>query len=138
VGPVVLGSRCADVGGPVGGGRRLPQVISSFDGRGEGYLRARLFAGQPGPEARQPAMQQLRTLEAARAFGLAALVEPLDGRALEIRAVELMPGAYAPGARVELEAAPSGDRPREIFDLSLRLERGDVHVTTLERRRPPP
>src|SRR5690606_9155071 len=138
LGPVVLGALRPDVRGPVGDGLPLPQVISFFHELGDGYLRARLFAGQPGPEAMQTAMQQLRTLEAARAFGLAALVEPLDGRALEIRAVELMPGAYAPGARVELEAAPSGDRPREIFDLSLRLERGDVHVTTLERRRPPP
>lgn len=134
LGPVVLGALRPDVRGPVGDGLPLPQVISFFHELGDGYLRARLFAGQPGPEAMQTAMQQLRTLEAARAFGLAALVEPLDGRALEIRAVELMPGAYAPGARVELEAAPSGDRPREIFDLYLRLEWGDFHVTTLERR----
>jgi Trypsin-like peptidase domain len=114
-------------------GRDLPmgQVIPFFQELGDGYLRARLLGGQDGESAMQSAFERLRTVDAARSFALAALVAPLDGRALEIQRVELLPGAYASGARVELRAPQAAEGGR--FDLYLRLEWGDFYVTALER-----
>lgn len=132
LGPVVLGALRPEVRGAVGEGLPLPQVISFFHELGDAYLRERLFEGQPGAQALHQAMQRLRTIDAARSFGLAAVVGPLDGRTFHIRDVELVPGAYVSGARVALQAEPSAGLPGETFDLYLRLEWGDFHVTALE------
>lgn len=133
---LVLGLSGSDVRRTVGLDLPMGQVISFFHELGDAYLRARILLGQDTEQAMESAMQQLRTLDAARSFALADLVEPLDGRELEIRAVELLPGAYAPGARVELWAAAGAGRPPERLDLYLRLEWGDFYVTSLERTTP--
>lgn len=136
LGALVLGILGSDVQRAVGPDLPMGQVISFFHELGDAYLRARLLLGQDVEEAMESAMQRLRTLDAARSFALADLVEPLDDRELDVRAVELVPGAYAPGARVELWAAAGAGRPAERLDLHLRLEWGDFYVTTVERTTP--
>jgi hypothetical protein len=136
LGALVLGLSGSDIRRAVGRDLPMGQVISFFHELGDGYLRARVLLGQDAQEAMESAIGRLHTLDAARSFALADLVEPLDGRALEVRAVELLPGAYAPAARVELWAPAGVDRPAERLDLHLRLEWGDFYVTTLARASP--
>ena len=81
--------------------------------------------------ALRTALRRLATIDAARSFALAALVSELHGRALDIRAVELLPGAYMPGARVELVVG-SAEAPEQALDLHLRLEWGDWYVASIE------
>jgi len=109
------------------------QVLSFFHELGQAYLRARVFGGEDSEEALRTALQRLRTIDAARSFALAALVTELDGREVVVRSVELLPGAYTPGARVELWAAAEGQAPVPAFDLHLRLEWGDWYVASVER-----
>lgn len=119
-------------------GRDLPmgQVISFFQELGDAYLRARIFLEEDSEAAMKRAMKRLRTIDAARSFALAELVEGLGGRDLTVHAVELRPGAYAPGARVVLRAPATADRPAEALDLHLRMEWGDFYVTEVERADP--
>jgi hypothetical protein len=145
LGSLVLGVATSDVRRSLGRGLPMDQVVSFFHELGDAYLRARVFGGEDGEGAMRSALQRLRTIDAARSFALAALVTELDGRQLTVRTVELVPGAYAPGARVELEAAPGrapaetgpgagtgADGATEALDLHLRLEWGDFYVTSVE------
>jgi Trypsin-like peptidase domain len=138
LGALVFGIASSDVRRVVGRGLSMGQVISFFQELGDAYLRARLLLGQDSTEAMGSAMQRLRTIDAARSFALADLVESLGGRKPQIRAVNLLPGAYAPGARVELEVVDAAGHAAERLDLHLRLEWGDFYVTTLERTTLPP
>jgi S1-C subfamily serine protease len=132
---LVLGMASSNVQRTLGHDLPLGQVISFFHELGDTYLQARLFLGEDTEAALRSALEQLRTIDAARSFALAALITDLDGRDLTVRTVELLPGAYASGARVELEASPgpAAAAGAEIFDLYLRLEWGDFYVTALER-----
>lgn len=110
----------------------VAQVISFFHELGEAYLAARVFGEQTSEGALRAALRRLATIDAARTFALASLVTELDGHSVEIRAVELTPGAYTPGARVELAVA--GEQgPAQVLDLHLRLEWGDWYVASIER-----
>ncbi len=129
LGALVLGMASGRMQAALGGALPMNQVVSFFLELGDGYLRARLFGAQDGETALRSAMQRLHTIDAARSFALAALVAELEDRKLAVVEVELLPGAYAPGARVALED-PDGGAP---LDLYLRLEWGDFYVTTLER-----
>jgi hypothetical protein len=133
LGGLVLGLASSDVRRVVGRGLPMGQVISFFHELGDAYLRARLLLEEDTEAAMTTAMQRLRTIDAARSFALADLVEGIDGRELTVQAVELRPGAYSPGARVELLAAATAERPAEALDLHLRLEWGDFYVTALEQ-----
>jgi hypothetical protein len=129
---LVLGLGSSDVRRVVGRGLPMGQVISFFHELGDTYLQARILLGEDAETAMDTAMQRLRSIDAARSFALAELVDGLDGRDLTVRAVELRPGAYVPGARVELEVQAEPGQPAERLDLHLRLEWGDFYVTTLE------
>ncbi|MCX4239999.1 S1 family peptidase [Paraliomyxa miuraensis] len=130
LGPLVMGVVQLVPQTEVGRQLEASQVVSFFHVLGEGYLLARLFGGQTSEEALGSAMLRLRTIGAAQAFGLAALVGELEGEDARPRAVELLPGAYAPTARVEL-GAPGG-RSVEGLALILRLEWGDWYVASVE------
>lgn len=113
-------------------GLEIGQVISFFHELGQGYLRERVFGEKGSADALRAALERLGTIDASRSFALADLVIELDERNVEVEAVELMPGAYVEGARVELAvASPGGEAER--FDLHLRLEWGDWYVTRVER-----
>lgn len=133
LGGLVLGLASSDVRRVVGRGLPMGQVISFFHELGDAYLRARLLLDEDTEAAMATAMQRLRSIDAARSFALADLVEGIDGRELTVQAVELRPGAYSSGARVELLAAATADHPAEALDLHLRLEWGDFYVTALEQ-----
>lgn len=130
---LLLGIAGSDVRRAVGKDLSMAQVIPFFQELGDGYLRSRVVLGQGSEEAMQAAMQRLRTVDAARSFALAELVEGLGRRELRIHRVEILSGTYGSTARVELEVEAGADRSSERFDLHLRLEWGDFYVATLER-----
>lgn len=135
---LVLGMTSRRLQRVLGGDLPMTQVISFFLELGNAYLRARLFGEEEDTEsAMRSALQRLRTIDAARSFALAALVDALGDRDLTVRAVELMPGAYGQGARVSLDRSAGADHggtaARERFDLYFRLEWGDFYVTSFER-----
>ncbi len=108
------------------------QVVSFFHELGEAYLTARVFGRESSEDSLRAALRGLRTIDAARSFALASLVVQLQGLPTSIESVELLPGAYTPGARVEL--AVDGDDGNETrYHLHLRLEWGDWYVATIER-----
>ncbi len=116
----------------LGGELDVGQVVSFFHELGNAYLRARVYGGETSEGALRSALQRLRTIDAARSFALATLVTELDGRVASVRSVELVPGAYTPGARVELQTSGEG-APAETIDLHLKLEWGDWYVASVER-----
>ena len=124
-----------------------PHVVSFFHELGDAYLQARVFGGETSEDALRSALRRLATIDAARSFALASLVTQLGGRPVEIRSVALTPGAYIPGARVELavadlrasggsqEGSDGGPAAGEqLLDLHLRLEWGDWYVASIDRR----
>lgn len=131
LGPLVMGMAQPSPRAAVAGDLDVPQVVSFFHELGEAYLLARLFGQQTSEQALGTAMQRLRTIDAARAFALAALVGGLEDGEVTTGPVELLPGAYSPGARVELRA--SSGRSVEGMALHLRLEWGDWYVASVER-----
>ena len=107
------------------------QVLSFFHELGQGYLSSRVFAEEDREQALRAAISRLNTIDAARSFALATLVVDLDDRDVSIEGVKLVPSAYTPGARVELQVTdPGGESSR--YDLHLRLEWGDWYVASLE------
>ncbi|MCA9705819.1 MAG: trypsin-like peptidase domain-containing protein [Myxococcales bacterium] len=131
LGPLVVGMARPSARAVLGPDLEVSQVISFFQELGDAYLVARVFGGETSEDALRTALRRLATIDAARSFALAALVSELHGRALDIRAVELLPGAYMPGARVELVVG-SAEAPEQALDLHLRLEWGDWYVASIE------
>lgn len=109
----------------------IGQVISFFHEFGQGYLRERVYGEAGSEDALRSALQRLGTIDASRSFALAELVMDLDERDVEVGAMELVPGAYVDGARVELTLATPGEAEQR-YDLHLRLEWGDWYVARLE------
>lgn len=114
------------------GALEIGQVISFFHELGQGYLRERVYGEKESGDALRLALQRLGTIDASRSFVLADLVTELDERDVELRSVDLVPGAYVDGARVELMVASEGGEA-ERYDLHLRLEWGDWYVAKLDR-----
>lgn len=135
LGQLLLGVAGSDIRSAVGRDLSMAQVIPFFQELGDGYLRARILLGKDSGAAMESAMERLRTVDAARSFALAGLVDALGHRELRIHGVELLSGTYGSTARVELEveAGAGASRSSERFDLHLRLEWGDFYVATLER-----
>lgn len=134
LGPLVVDLASSNIQRFVGQGLAKGQLISFFQELGGAYLQARVIVGQDGAHAMKSALQRLQTIDAARSFALADLVESLRGATPTVRSVDLVPGGYALGARVELQMdAAAGDRPAERVDLHLRLEWGDFYVTKAVR-----
>lgn len=121
------------------------QVLSFFFEVGQAYLRARRVDEKDPGEALDAALRHLHTVEAARTFAFAELMRALDGSAVTIERVEVVPGEYAPRAVVTLrmvgglgwETSASGlERAtvqssvpgRRLLALHLRLEWGDWYV----------
>ncbi|MEX1368063.1 MAG: serine protease [Nannocystaceae bacterium] len=115
----------------VRGSLEIGQVISFFHELGEGYLHARVYGGQGSEDALRSALQRLQTIDASRSFALAELAVALDERQAQVRSVELVPGAYIDGARIELELRGADGRTERV-DLRLRLEWGDWYVASVE------
>lgn len=122
------------------------QMVSFFYELGQAYFAARSFGHEPPPDALHSALRRLQSVDAARTFALADAVETLGGTQLQVGHVDVVPGAYAPRAVVELEgvrkqAGPSGEvvgasigagaRAAERLTLHLRLEWGDWYVASV-------
>ncbi len=130
---LVMGVAQPEQRGELGDGLDVGQVVSFFHELGSAYLRARVFGEQTSEQALRTAMRRLRTIDAARSFTLAALVSSLEGHEVAMRSIELVPGAYTPGARVELSVIREPGQAAQIVDLYLRLEWGDWYVASAEQ-----
>lgn len=112
------------------------QVVSFFFEFGQAYYAARSFGKEEPQAAVASAMRRLQTIDAARTFALATALDSLAGNAVEIDAVELVPGAYAPRAVVTLKRDKLGANAKtDAGDISLhlRLEWGDWYVAAVGR-----
>ena len=127
------------------------QVVSFFHEFALAYISARHYGEYGLGEALEAALRRLQTLDAARTFAFADLASRIEGGALEVRDVELVPGHYAPRAIVTLArgaqprtlerrlrqpAVLSLDDDHELV-LQLRLEWGDWYVAELQTRSTP-
>jgi S1-C subfamily serine protease len=102
------------------------QVVSFFFELGQSYLAARRFGGRDPAEALNAALLRLQTVDAARTFALAEVLEALAGNMVEVESVELVPGAYSPRAIVRLRA--HGVQPGTRHPVQTELRRGDTLI----------
>jgi hypothetical protein len=138
-----------EIGSILGVQRQLSpqQVMTFFFEFGQAYIAARVF-GEIGVEASADvAVQRLHSLDAARSFALADVIERFGGRGMRVERIDLLPGAYSPRAVVTVRldpnavgvqseiagatlAAVSSDR----LVLQMRLEWGDWYVAEVQTR----
>ena len=109
---------------------RPGQARSFFRELGQSYMFARMFGDMDASGALTAAMRQLRTVDAARTFAIADVVERIGPGPVVVDAVEVVPGEYAPKAIARLRQRMPDDTTREL-KLHLRLEWGDWYVAEL-------
>ncbi len=122
------------------------QLVSFFYELGQAYFAARSFGHESPPDALNSALRRLQSVDAARTFALADAVGTLGGTQLQVGQVDVIPGAYAPRAVVELEGVrkqpgPGGEaigasigtgaRAAERLTMHMRLEWGDWYVAAV-------
>lgn len=109
------------------------QIVSFFFEVGQAYLIARIAGNMEPEEALRRALARLQTTDAARTFAIADVLTELAGSAVEIRTVEVVPGAYSPTAVVSLARDPAGDESGQGRELTLHMkfEWGDWYVTSV-------
>lgn len=138
-----------EIGSILGVQRQLSpqQVMTFFFEFGQAYIAARVF-GQIGVEdSAEAAVQRLRSLDAARSFALAEVVERFGGRGVRIERIDLLPGAYSPravvtvrldpesvGVQSEIGAQPELPTGADRMVLQMRLEWGDWYVAEVQSR----
>lgn len=120
-----------------------PQVVSFFYELGQAYLIARSLGRQPESQAIRTAMLRLQSIDAARTFALAEMLEEIAGNEIEIERIEIVPGVYQPRAVVALRSRGVPPRRPErnhgvqtelegtALTLHLRLEWGDWYVADI-------
>jgi hypothetical protein len=106
-------------------------VLSFFYEFGHSYLLARLWGHESVEQAVHSGISQLRTLDAARTFAVAAAAEELSGRQVAVAGVALLPGRGAPTAVAELRTQGDRQASERIF-VVLRLEWGDWYVAQVQ------
>jgi hypothetical protein len=116
------------------------QVMSFFLEFGQAYLVARSLGAQSPGEALNTAMKRLQTVDAARTFAIADVLEELAGNEIEIEAIKVVPGAYTPTAVVSLKTQrrPSKLSARfggkeQALTLHMKLEWGDWYVAEVNK-----
>jgi hypothetical protein len=121
------------------------QVVSFFFELGQAYLAARRFGSQSPSDALNTALARLQTIDAARTFALADVLEELAGNEVEIESIEMVPGAYNPRAVLRLRLRNAGREggvtklgvqtsvAGEALIMHLRLEWGDWYVAQIAR-----
>lgn len=107
------------------------QIVSFFFEVGQAYLIARVAGDMEPEEALRRALARLQTTDAARTFAIADVLTELAGSAVEIKSVEVVPGAYSPTAVVSLARAPGKDGQGRFLTLHMKLEWGDWYVTSV-------
>lgn len=110
-----------------------PQAVTFFFEYGQAYVVARRYGHRDANEAASIALRRLHSLDAARSFALADVLEQLESSRLRVEKTEITPGLYAPRAVVtivvndgEVEA-----EPRKLA-LQMRFEWGDWYVAEVQ------
>lgn len=108
-----LGGLVAHLGSPeslealdVSGTLSQPQVITFFYEFGQAYLAARVFAQLDRDAALGVALERIQSLDAARSFALADVLDTLGQPGVAIEQVTMTPGAYGPRATVTVVLPP--------------------------------
>ena len=119
-----------------------PQAVTFFFELGQAYLAARVLADRRQEEALEASMRRLFSLDAARSFALADVVEDFAQPGLAVEEVTFSPGAYGPRAvaRVRVPAAlvadasgvPSRSVTSRTLALQMRVEWGDWYVADVQ------
>lgn len=117
-------------------------VVSFFFELGQSYLVARAVGEEDPGAALETAMQRLQTVDAARTFALAGLLDELGGSSVEIERIDVVPGAYGRTAVVALRTTKVEGRPLpspgeaglpDHLTLHMKLEWGDWYVAAVGR-----
>jgi S1-C subfamily serine protease len=108
------------------------QVVSFFFEFAQAYVSARFFAEIDRDAAMDAALARLQTVDAARTFAFADIAKRMStGDTIDVKKLELIPGAYAPQAVAHIRVAAKGSKPLDLI-LQLRLEWGDWYVAELQ------
>ncbi|TPV95234.1 MAG: trypsin-like peptidase domain-containing protein [Myxococcales bacterium FL481] len=112
------------------------QAVTFFFEYGQAYVVARRFGRREPNDAARIAMQRLYSLDAARSFALAQVINHLESSRLRVEKTEVTPGVYAPRAVVTIvaedDAVGREAEPRKIA-LQMRFEWGDWYVAEVQQ-----
>ncbi|MEE9384065.1 MAG: serine protease [Nannocystaceae bacterium] len=112
-----------------------PQVATFFFEFGQAYLAARHFGDRDQESATLVALRRLHSLDAARSFALANVVERVESSELSVEKTKVTPGLYAPRAVVTIRmrtAEPGQPRQTRRLALQMRFEWGDWYVAEVQ------
>lgn len=122
------------------------QVMTFFFEFGQAYIAARVFGDMDVGGSADMATQRLRSLDAARSFALAEIIDRVQGGGLKVEKIDVLPGEYAPRAVVtvrfdetvtgvvsDLDGKPVEVPTSERLVLQMRYEWGDWYVAELQR-----